>query len=108
MAQRPPLLTPSTSVDHSAVAGPGTDHQQNYSNSAPPNNASLSNFAGTLFKSTKRFTVSLNLLVKLLGKLGETRGNWELWQYGLSNFQGEGTKLEIFFCLKINFPRGNY
>ena len=61
MAQRPPLLTPSTSVDHSAVAGPGTDHQQNqqnYSNSAPPNNASLSNFAGTLFKSTKRFTVS--------------------------------------------------
>ena len=61
MAQRPPLLTPSTSVDNSAVAGPGTDHQQNqqnYSNSAPPNNASLSNFAGTLFKSTKRFTVS--------------------------------------------------
>ena len=85
MAQRPPLLTPSTSVDHSAVAGSGTDHQQNqqnysnsapqqnqqnhsnsaqpnqqnYSNSAPPpNNASLSNFAGTLFKSTKRFTVS--------------------------------------------------
>ena len=81
MAQRPPLLTPSTSVDHSAVAGPGTDHQQNqqnYSNSAPPNNASLSNFAGTLFKSTKRFTVS-QFDVKLLGKLGETGGNWELW-----------------------------
>ena len=81
MAQRPPLLTPSTSVDHSAVAGPGTDHQQNqqnYSNSAPPNNPSLSNFAGTLFKSTKRFTVS-QFDVKLLGKLGETGGNWELW-----------------------------